>query len=261
MTEEKELLSFALEAARAGGEVALAHYRRNPRAERKPNGTWVTAADRAGEARIRNLVAERFPDHNVLGEEEGLTAAAGGSPHDGAPTWIVDPIDGTNNFMAGIPVWATLVALERDGDVVLGVCCAPALDETYEAVRGGGARLNGSPIAVSARATLSDATLVTVGFETFEERGLGDFYLDLVRSCHRSRGFGDFWGHMLVARGAADVMVEPELATWDFAALIPIVEEAGGRITTLEGAPPRDGGSCITTNGILHEEVLALRTR
>lgn len=254
-------LGFAREIAELGGRVAMGHFGRDPERKRKPDGTWVTEADWAVEAQIRIRIARTFPEHNILGEEEGLTAAGGGEPVDGAPTWVVDPIDGTHNYMLGIPIWATLVALRIAGENVVGVAHAPALGESYEGARGLGARCNGDPISVESVGKLSDAHVVFGGEHGFLDLGFGDFFTDLVSSCWRARGFGDFWGHMLVARGAAHVMVEPELSTWDVAALEPIVTEAGGRLTHLDGSPWRDRGSCLTTCGTLHDEVIALATR
>jgi Archaeal fructose-1,6-bisphosphatase and related enzymes of inositol monophosphatase family len=254
----QKALELAMEMAVAGGEQATTRYGPSAQARLKPDGTWVTEADEAAEAAVRKIIAGAFPGHNVLGEEEGSTAAQGGPPNDGAPTWIVDPIDGTHNYMAGIPVWGTLIGLRLDGEMVLGVAHAPALGETYDAARGLGARMNGNPIEVSGISVLGDATLVSTGFEDFENEGLSELYVELTRRTKRSRGFGDFWGHMLVARGAAEIMVEPILSTWDYAPLTAIVEEAGGRITRLDGEPCTHEGSCLTTNGKLHEPVLAL---
>jgi len=236
----------------------MGHFRRDPRVEKKADGTWVSEADWAVEAQIRLRLARTFPDHNILGEEDGLTAAGGGEPLPDAPTWIVDPIDGTNNFIAGIPVWATLVALQIRGRNVLGAVVAPALDEIYDAALGAGARMNGDAIHVDPLSDLDAATVITTGPKEFSEVGLASFYAKLTHRCWRSRGFGDFWGHMLVARGAAHVMADPVLSVWDLAALEPIVTEAGGRLTTIEGDEWSDQRSCLTTNGTLHDDVLAL---
>ncbi len=254
----EEELAFALEVARAGGAVAMRHFGTALSPEKKRDGTWVTEADRAVETELRQMIAERFPEHNILGEEEGLSSAAGVDAEPAAPTWILDPIDGTNNFMSGIPIWATLVAL-RDGDTsVVGVCHAPAIGETYDARVGGGARMNGEAIHVDADTKLTDAVTSFSSVQSFYELGFTDFLTRLVTHSWRSRGFGDFWGHMLVARGAVHAMIDPDLKVWDVAALQPIVEEAGGRLTTLDGEPWIDRGGCVTTNGTLHDEVLAL---
>lgn len=251
-------LAFALEMAELGGRTAMEHYRSSPQARRKADGTWVTEADHAAERTVRARISDAWPEHNVFGEEQGLSAAQGGPAIEGAPTWVIDPIDGTNNFMAEIPIWATLVAFRVGEANVLGVACAPPLGETYDAALGRGARLNGEPIRVASIDRLADAFVVSSGLEAFHRRGLGDFLAALTSQTFRSRGFGDFWGHMLVARGAAHIMVETRLALWDIAALEPIVTEAGGRITRLDGSSWREAGSCLTTCGSVHEEVLAL---
>ncbi|MFN2389327.1 MAG: inositol monophosphatase [Actinomycetota bacterium] len=258
MSDHSTELDFAVQAARLGGRIAMGHFGRDPRTERKDDGSWVSEADWAVEAQIRLRIARAFPHHNVLGEEEGLTAAGGGAPDPAAPTWIVDPIDGTNNYLAGIPIWATLVALEVDGRSVLGVAHAPALGETYDAADGSGARLNGATIGVSNVDTLEEAAVMFAGVDGFRAVGLDDFFRALTTRCGRSRGFGDFWGHMLVARGAAEVMVEPAISHWDAAALEPIVREAGGVLTHLDGSRWDGDGSCLTTNGALHDEVVRL---
>ena len=258
MTGHAADLALARELALLGGDIALERYRRHPPATRKGDGSWVTEADLAAEEAIRRRIAEARPDHNVLGEEDGLQAAGGGEAVPGRPTWVVDPIDGTHSYMIGIPLWATLVGLVVDGEVVVGVCHAPGLGETYEAAAGGGARMNGEPIAV--RATpLAEAMVVSGGLRAMQEFGLDAFYSELAAASWRVRGLGDFWGHMLVARGAAQVMIDPSLRTWDTAAVEVIVREAGGTITQLDGAPIADGTSCLTTAAPeLREQVSAM---
>jgi histidinol-phosphatase len=258
MTNLARALDFALEAAEAAGKIALHHYRSELESERKADGTWVTNADWAVEAQLRIRIARAFPDHNVLGEEEGLTAAGGGAARAGAPTWIIDPIDGTNNYIAGIPIWATLIALRSDGRSLIGVCHAPMLEETYDAGSGLGARMNGSPIGVDPIARLEDATFCYAGASSFQGSDCLSLYEALIARTWRDRGFGDFWGHMLVARGAAHIMLEPTLALWDVAALEPIIEEAGGKLSDLNGTPWTEGEPVLTTNGSLHDEVIQL---
>ena len=261
MIDHNDALAFAVEIAHIGGDIAMSHYQKGPSLQRKRDGTWVTAADVEVETRLRVAIAKRFPDHNVLGEEQGLAAAAGGAPVEGAPTWIVDPIDGTHNYMSGIPIWATLIGLRTDEGFVLGVCHAPAIGETYEAAVGSGARMNGSPIEAAAVAELAEATTLIGGVQAFLDAGLERFLDELVMSSWRIRGFGDFWGHMLVARGAAHVMVEPMLNIWDTAALIPIVTEAGAKITHLDGTEWTDEGSCLTASPTLHDKIVDLARR
>ena len=174
------------------------------------------------------------------------------------PTWVVDPIDGTHSYMIGIPLWATLVGLVVDGEVGVGVCHAPGLGETYEATTGGGARMNGEPIGV--RPTpLGEAMVVSGGLRAMQEYGLETLYREIAAAAWRVRGLGDFWGHVLVARGAAQVMIDPSARTWDTAAVEVIVREAGGTITQLDGSPIADGSSCLTTAGPgLHSQVMAM---
>jgi histidinol-phosphatase len=261
MTPLQADLELARELALLGGGIALERYQRHPPATRKGDGSWVTEADIAAEQAIRARLAEARPDHNVLGEEHGLRSAAGGDAVAGRPTWVVDPIDGTHSYMIGIPLWATLVGLVVDAESVVGVCHAPTLGETYEAAAGGGARMNGAPIAV--RSTpLDEAMVVSGGLRDMQEHGIEAFYRELARAAWRVRGLGDFWGHMLVARGAAQVMVDPEVRTWDTTAVEVIVREAGGAITQLDGSPLADGDSCLTTCGEpLHGVVLAMAAR
>jgi histidinol-phosphatase len=218
--------------------------------ETKPDLTPVTEADRAVEQALRKRIGEERPGHGIVGEEFGA-----GQP--GTARWILDPIDGTKNYLRGIPVWATLIALEREGRVELGMVSAPALHRRWWAARGEGAYVNGRRIRVSQVAELSDAVLSYASLTSWEEHGLGEQFLTLARGCWRTRGFGDFWSHMLVAEGAADLAVEPEVEVWDLAAPQVIVEEAGGRFTNLDGVPTPAGGSVVSSNGLLHDRVLA----
>ncbi|MFP5297622.1 MAG: inositol monophosphatase family protein [Actinomycetota bacterium] len=257
MASFSEELAFALEATHKAAEVALGRFGGDLQSKQKSDGTWATEADWGTEAALREQIGRRYPDHNILGEEEGLTAATGGPPVDGAPMWVIDPIDGTNNYMASIPIWATLVGLRMDGDTVLGVVHAPALGETYHAAVGGGAFMNGSPISVDDVTSIEDALVVHAGVRRLCDAGFTHEFLEIVADARRDRGFGDFWGHMLVARGAASVMLEPELSIWDVAALQPIVSEAGGRLTTFDGDPWISEGSVLTTNGTLHDSLVA----
>jgi histidinol-phosphatase len=169
----------------------------------------------------------------------------------------LDPIDGTNNFAWGIPIFATLIALQVDGETQVGVVSAPALGERYEGGVGLGARMNGSAITVSEVGTVAQSRVGFASWAGWVEAGLDRQWASILTRCRRSRGFGDFWGHMLVARGAAEVMAEPDLQPWDVAALSVIVAEAGGRLTHFNGAPFRGRGSCLTTNGLVHDEILA----
>jgi histidinol-phosphatase len=245
-------LVFALELANLADAVTLERFLAEDLVvETKPDLTPVTEADRAVEQALRKRIGEERPGHGVIGEEFGADGT-------GSARWILDPIDGTKNYLRGIPVWATLIALERAGRVEVGVASAPALHRRWWAARGEGAFVNGRRIRVSGVADLSDAVLSHASLGTWEEHGLGERFLTLARSCWRTRGFGDFWSHMLVAEGAVDLSAEPEVSLWDLAALQVILEEAGGRLTDLGGTPTPAGGSVVATNGLLHDRVLAI---
>jgi histidinol-phosphatase len=215
----------------------------------KPDSTPVTEADHAVETAVRETLASARPGDGVVGEEFGVTGEA-------TRRWIIDPIDGTKSYLRGSPPWATLLGLEEDGELVLGIVSAPMLSRRWWATRGGGAFANGEPIAVSEVAALEDALLCHADVLSYSVFGCGPEFDALTQRVWDRRGFGDFWGHMLVAEGIADVMVEPVLSIWDVAAVIPIVQEAGGRTTDRRGAVRADGGNAVTTNGVLHDAVL-----
>ena len=204
---------------------------------------------------MRALLTAARPRHAVLGEEEGLLG-----PPEATSRWILDPIDGTSNYVKGVPIWATLIALEHEGEIVVGVASAPALGRRWWAARGHGAYADGQPIRVSAVADLAEAHLAHAGVGTWFEYGRGEPFVELTKRVWRSRGLGDFWMHCLVAEGAFDAACEPIVSLWDLAALQVIVEEAGGRFTDLAGHARADGGSALSTNGLLHDEVLAALT-
>jgi histidinol-phosphatase len=197
------------------------------------------------------LLAHRRPGDGVLGEEFGEAPA-------GERRWILDPIDGTANYVRGIPVWATLIALEEAGEIVVGVVSAPRLGRRWWAARGIRAWGNGEPLRVSTVARLADAQLSYPAQVTFEECGYGDQGLTLSRLCRHTRGFGDFWSHMLVAEGGVDLPVDPIASLWDLAAPRVIVEEAGGRFSDFAGAARADGGNAVASNGLVHNEALAV---
>jgi histidinol-phosphatase len=244
-------LALALELADLADSISLGHFRSHTLlVESKPDMTLVSEADRAVEEALRRRISDERPSHAVLGEELGASG-------DGAWRWILDPIDGTHNYVRGIPVYSTLIALEHDDVLLVGVASAPALHRRWWAARGQGAYADGRPIRVSGVSRLEDAQLSYDSMSGFEAHGLGERFLGLDRRCWRSRGFGDFWSHVLVAEGAVDVAVEPDVSVWDLAALQVIVEEAGGRFTDLSGEARADGGSAVSTNGLLHDEVLA----
>ena len=240
-------LAFAREIADRAADISMSYFLGEFEVQQKADLSPVTQVDLEVETAIRDLIAERFPNDAVTGEEHG----AG----EGDRVWIVDPIDGTRNFADGVPIWATLLALQVDGRSVLGLISAPALGERYEAVRGGGARWNGRELRVSER-KLDDAFMVYSSVDDWVDREPHEPFMQLVREVRRTRGFGDFWGHMLVARGAADFMLEPALRLWDWAPITVIVEEAGGRVTTFEGEEPSDGSSILSSNAVVHEDVI-----
>jgi histidinol-phosphatase len=237
-------VAFAHRLADAADAVTVPRFRAlDLRVETKPDLTPVTDADRAVERTLRERIAAERDGEGVLGEEEG---------DDGGTTrWILDPIDGTRNFSRGVPVWATLIALERDGEIVSSVVSAPALGRRWWASRGEGAFANGERLHVSDVRALEAAVLSATyasDLAVLEPRGW------------HIRGLGDFWQHTLVAEGAVDAAVDARLALWDYAAPSLIVAEAGGRITALDGGPVRPNERIVSSNGHLHDEVLALLT-
>ena len=243
-------LVLALEMAEAADALTMQHFRAvDLTVDTKPDLTPVTDADRGVEQALRELVARRRPGDAVVGEEFGETGA-------GARRWIVDPVDGTKNFVRGIPVWATLIALEHDGTPVLGVVSAPALGRRWWAGRGLGAFADGVPIRTSAVSRLEDAQLSYSSLDGWAEQGGVGPLLELGKRCWRTRAFGDFWSHVLVAEGAVDVGLDPIVSLWDLAAVQVIVEEAGGTFTDLGGVRTPDGGDAIATNGLLHQAAL-----
>lgn len=235
-------LELALHLADAADAISLPAFRARLPVEVKPDLTPVTEADRAVEAELRRILARERPDDAVLGEEHGVE---GGGPR----RWIIDPIDGTRNFTRRIPIWGTLVALEEHGIVRLGVASAPALGRRWWAERGAGAYADGERIHVSSIERVEDAVL---------SFALEDGRPAIAGRAWHARGFGDFWAHVLVAEGAVDGVVEVVgVDVWDLAALSVIVEEAGGRFTDFSGEPRIDSGTAISSNGLLHAELLA----
>jgi histidinol-phosphatase len=223
--------------------------------ETKADHSPVTDADRATEEAIRRTLNRARPRDSVVGEEFGTDGYS-------SRRWVIDPIDGTKNYLRGVPVWATLIGLMVEDEVVAGVVSAPALNRRWWAARGTGAWTGRSLSSatrcrVSDVASVSDASLSYSDLAEWEKHDRLPAFLDLTRACWRTRAYGDFWSYMLVADGAVDIAAEPELALYDMAALVPIVEEAGGRFTGLQGEPGPHGGSAVATNGRLHDDVLA----
>jgi histidinol-phosphatase len=223
--------------------------------EAKPDLTPVSDADRAAEATIRELIAAERPDDAFLGEESGVSGTS-------ARRWVIDPIDGTKNFVRGVPVWATLIGLQYDERTVVGVVSAPALQRRWWASQGGGAWTGASveaarPCRVSKVASIADASLSYSSVASWAALGRKAGFLALLDSVWRSRAYGDFWSHVLVAEGAVDISCEPELSLWDLAAVQVIVTEAGGAFTDLSGVERCDGGNVVCSNGLLHDRLLA----
>jgi histidinol-phosphatase len=252
-------LALALELADTADAITMARFRADDlQVTTKPDLTPVSEADEAVERAIHERLSSAI-GHAVIGEEFGMRAVTGTDHDDDAEyRWIVDPIDGTKNYVRGVPIWATLIGLERSGGLVAGVVSAPALHTRWWAARGHGAYRNGESIHVSSVSSLDDAQ-VSFAWDTaerFHADGVGARMLALSHRCWRTRGIGDFWQHMLVAEGSFDVAIDPIVALWDIAALIPIVEEAGGRWSTLDGRADVDGASLVCTNGRLHQQVI-----
>ncbi len=245
-------LEAALEAARRAGSLALRYFGGGVAVTLKPDQTPVTQADREAEQAIVERLAAAFPDTGFLGEEFGARG-----PQD--RRWIVDPVDGTRNFVRGIPYWATLIALEEGGEVVLGVVHAPATGDLFWARRGGGAFANGTPLRVSGVERLEEATLVHASLGYLRARpGYWEGFLRLVDRTERQRGFGDYFGYTFVLRGQAELMVEADVKPWDLAPFKVLVEEAGGRFTDFEGRPTIYSGTALASNGRLHDAAVSL---
>ena len=249
-------LDFALEMAKTIDTLTMSRYRAlDLHIETKPDRTPVTEADRAAELSLREMITARFPADGILGEEfDDLNP-------DASRQWILDPIDGTRNYLRGVPVWATLIALLENGEPILGVVSAPALGRKWWAAAGQGAftqDIDGSvrPIRVSGISNLADASFSFsdhIGWDAFGANSLAA----LQNSVERVRAYGDFWSHMMVAEGVVDIAAEPELSPWDQAALITVVREAGGTVTGLDGTDVMESGSSLTTNGLLHDVVVS----
>ena len=253
-----ERLEFALQAAEDAGELILRYFQAaDLDVEVKHDKSPVTAADRGAEQLLRDLIERQFPDDGVLGEEMGGHESAGDY------RWILDPIDGTQSFVHGVPLFGTLVALEYKGEVVLGVCRFPALHEVVYAARGMGAwwkrnQDQPQPAAVSAIDQLSDALFCTTTVTGWGKIDRCDVFEQLCSVTGLTRGWGDCYGHILVATGRAEVMVDPELSVWDAAALLPIIEEAGGHFIDWNGRASIATGNGISVNAALKDRVLAL---
>ena len=244
-------LALAVELADVADRISMDRWRAHDlRVDRKPDMSPVSEADQAIEREVRERVSRDRPGHSVMGEEYGL--ADGG----GDWRWIVDPIDGTRSFVRGNETWATLIALQHAGVTQIAVASAPALRLRFQAVRGGGAFLNGRRIHVSEISSVDEAMLTHTSLPGFARVGLGQPLLKLAARCWDARGLGNSMSHLAVARGSADIGWTARANVWDFAALALIVEEAGGKFTDRSADDPNLGGTGISSNGLLHETVL-----
>jgi histidinol-phosphatase len=249
-------LGLALTLADAADAITTARYgAADLIVEAKPDLTPVSDADRAVEVAIRERLRLDRPNDAVSGEEFGSVGT-------GSRRWVIDPIDGTKSFVRRVPVWATLIALLDGDEPVVGVVSAPSLNRRWWAAKGAGAWAStgrGEPrrLAVSAVTALEDASLSYASIGAWAERGRRDAFVALTERVWRSRAYGDFWSYMLVAEGAVDVAAEPELSLWDMAALAPIVAEAGGRFTGVDGVPGIHQGNAAVSNGLLHDQLIA----
>ena len=274
-------LNLALTLADAADTITMARFEASDLSvESKPDLTPVSDADTAVEKELREIIAAHYPDDALLGEEFGGDVTFAGRQ------WVIDPIDGTKNFVRGVPVWATLISLLLDGKPVVGVVSAPALGRRWWAAEGAGAwRLFNTPastgtsadaapanggsvdggvpsagarqLGVSKVADVADSSIATSSLSGWADCGKREQLISLTDSAWRLRGYGDFWSYMLVAEGAVDIAAEPEVSLWDLAALVPIITEAGGRFTSLDGQDGPHGGSAVATNGLLHEATLS----
>ena len=254
--EHVALRQFALDLMDETDPLVLRHVQTGLRVSTKPDASLVTQADTDVETLIRERIGAAFPNHGLVGEE--FEAEAG----DGETRWIIDPIDGTHNLVRGIPIFATLLAVERAGQVVAAVVSAPALQRRWHAARGEGAAvrdlLGERPIQVSAVDRLRDAQVVWSGLRPMEAAGIGPAVRAIAAGAWRDRGFGDFWGYMLVAEGAADAMLEIGPTVWDLAAPSLVVHEAGGRLTDFDGRDSYEGPQSLASNGLVHSELVQL---
>ncbi len=250
----REWLAFALAACDVADEMAMAHFRRDLDLERKPDRSFVTIADQGIEREIRSRIEARYPGHGLVGEEYGTVEG------DVPTRWFIDPIDGTHNYIRGVPLFGTLLAVEHEGEMQAGVISAPAMRQRWFAHRGGGAWSRGMDgerrIRVSRVSSIEDAQILYGSRRENVASGVMPGFDDLIDAAWRARGFGDFWGYALLAEGCGEAMLETLMKPWDLAAPQIVIEEAGGRVTDAFGERRIDATSFVATNGLLHEEVL-----
>jgi len=250
--ELNDLLEFSVEIARTAGDITLKYFRRQPETHKKTDGSFVTIADREAEAYLRQAILKRFPNDGVIGEEEEERAGSSGR------RWIIDPIDGTFAYVHDVPLFGVLIGLEVEGDYSLGVINIPVLEEMVYAAKGLGCFSNGTPARVSATAKFEDALLLCTDFPACDRYGFGAAATAFQQRAKTSRTWGDCYGYVLVATGRADVMLDPVMNLWDCAALLPIMEEAGGTFTDWRGNRTVAAGNAVATNGVLFNEVMSV---
>ena len=258
--EVADWLRFCHETCDAADRIALDAFRTELLVERKADGSFVTAADREVERAIRDRITARYPGHGLIGEEFGESEAGAGGER-----WYIDPIDGTHNFLRGAPLFGTLLAVERDGEIQVGMMSAPALGQRWYAWRGGGAWVTGGPanpseprrLQVSSVDGLERSQILFRSIRDMEASRVATGFDRLIHRAWRERGFGDFWGYTLVADGVAEASLEQDLYPWDLAAPWILVEDAGGRITDFDGRRSLERGEGLASNGVLHETILA----
>lgn len=248
--ELRELMDFATTLARGAGEITLRYFRRSFTTDRKADGSFVTIADREAERFLRTEITRSFPDDAILGEEEGARAGTSGR------RWIIDPIDGTYSFVHGVPFYGVLIGIEVEDNPSVGVVNIPALGELIAAARGHGCFWNGERACVSTTSMLEQSLLLATDFGTCRNYGFGAAADELQRRAGARRTWGDCYGHVLVATGRADCMLDPVMNVWDCAPLLPIVEEAGGTFTDWRGQRTIKGGNALSTNGLLFQPVI-----
>lgn len=246
------LLQTAIDAVKEASKIILHYYKQGVETKTKTDRTLVTKADQEAEETIKRMIAKKFPDHGFFGEESGKTNTRKEF------VWIIDPIDGTNHFIRKFPFFATQLALYRNTQPLIGVSYAPLLDELLVAEIGRGASFNGAQTHVSRVFSLSDAFLNITSVAAFEREHRLPQLVRLCESVRQQRGYGDFYGYHLVARGQADLMIEAQTKPWDIAAMRVIIEEAGGRFTNISGGTEFKGDvlNSIASNGLIHDEVL-----
>jgi histidinol-phosphatase len=248
----RAFLDFAVDAAWQAGRLTLAHFQTGVAVEQKADASPVTVADRGAEELLRRLIESRFPGHAIFGEEYGETE------RDSTYRWIIDPIDGTRSYIRGVPLYGVLIGLQIAGEVVVGVAHFPGLGEMVAAAKGEGCRWNGRPAHVSDVSRLDQALAVYTDCAGFAAYGRAEAWNRIQEATHTQRGWGDCYGHCLVATGRAELMFDPIMNAWDCAALLPIVQEAGGTFTDWGGEATIYGGEALSTNGALYDQVMGI---